>query len=189
MALLYSGTAHAQLPRTINYQGYLTSPSGAAISANLPMVFKIYNVASLGAALHSEPQTVAVTNGIFNVLLGTGAVLSLPFDAAYYLGVTVGADAELSPRQPLAASPYSIRAASAEGLAANAIVPGSQIADASVTAAKLASNGCTGGQVLQYNGSAWVCASPAASSGGTVTSITAGSGLIGGTITTRETQI
>ncbi|MBC7709193.1 MAG: hypothetical protein H7203_03970 [Rhizobacter sp.] len=187
IALFCIGVVHAQVPRTINYQGYLTSPSGAAITASLPMVFKIYNVASLGAALHSEPQTVAVTNGIFNVLLGTGTALTLPFDTAYYLGVTVGTDAELSPRQPLAASPYSIRAASAEALTANAIVPGSQIADASVTAAKLASNGCTGGQVLQYNGSTWVCASPSASSGGTITSITAGSGLIGGTITTSGT--
>ena len=109
------------------------------------------------------------------------------------------------------ASAYAIRAASAEALAASATVAGSQItgaistatlpatgltgtlstaqiANASVTAAKLASNSCTNGQVLQYNGSAWVCATPAASSGGgTVTSITAGSGLTGGTITTTGT--
>ena len=32
------------------------------------------------------------------------------------------------------------------------------LADGAVTAGKLASNGCTGGQVLQYNGSAWTCA-------------------------------
>ena len=110
-----------------------------------------------GAALHTETQTIAVTNGIFSVLLSTAAALTLPFDTQYYLGVTVGADGELAPRQPLAASPYSIRATSAEALATTAVVPGTQIAAASVTAAKLASNGCTAGQVLQYNGSAWVC--------------------------------
>ena len=157
IALFCIGIAHAQAPRTINYQGYLTSPNGAAISASLPMAFRIYGVASGGAALHTETQTIAVTNGIFNVLLGTAAALTLPFDTQYYLGVTVGADGELAPRQPLAASPYSIRATSAEALATTAVVPGSQIAAASVTAAKLASNGCTSGQVLQYNGSAWVC--------------------------------
>ena len=183
LALFCAGITHAQVPRTINYQGYLTSPSGTAISASLPMVFKIYSVVSGGAALHTEPQTIAVTNGIFNVLLGSGVSLTLPFDTQYYLGVTVGADSELAPRQPLAASPYSLRAASAEALAASAVVPGSQIAAATITAAKLASSGCTSGQVLQYNGSAWVCATPAASSGGTVTSITAGGGLTGGTIT------
>lgn len=183
LALFCAGITHAQVPRTINYQGYLTSPSGTATSASLPMVFKIYSVVSGGAALHTEPQTIAVTNGIFNVLLGSGVSLTLPFDTQYYLGVTVGADGEMVPRQPLAASPYSLRAASAEALAASAVVPGSQIATATVTAAKLASSGCNGGQVLQYNGSAWACATPAASSGGTVTSITAGSGLTGGTIT------
>ena len=183
LALFCAGITHAQVPRTINYQGYLTSPSGTATSASLPMVFKIYSVVSGGAALHTEPQTIAVTNGIFNVLLGSGVSLTLPFDTQYYLGVTVGADGEMVPRQPLAASPYSLRAASAEALAASAVVPGSQIAASSVAASKLASSGCTSGQVLQYNGSAWVCATPAASSGGTVTSITAGSGLTGGTIT------
>ena len=187
IALCGVAMVHAQAPRAINYQGYLTSPNGAAISASMPMVFRIYGVASGGAALHTEPQTVAVTNGIFNVLLGTAAALTLPFDAQYYLGVTVGADAELSPRQPLAASPYSIRAASAEALATTAVVPGLQISDASVTAAKLASNGCTVGQVMQFNGSVWICSSPAASSGGTVTSITAGSGLTGGSITSSGT--
>ena len=183
LALFCAGITHAQVPRTINYQGYLTSPSGTATSASLPMVFKIYSVVSGGAALHTEPQTIAVTNGIFNVLLGSGVSLTLPFDTQYYLGVTVGADGEMVPRQPLAASPYSLRAASAEALAASAVVPGSQIAASSVAASKLASSGCTSGQVLQYNGSAWVCATPAASSGGTVTSITAGGGLTGGTIT------
>ena len=187
LALLCSGLAHSQIPRTINYQGYLTSPNGAALNVSVPMVFKIYGVASGGAAMHTETQTVAVSNGIFNVVLGTGAALTLPFDTPYYLGVTVGTDAELAPRQPLSASPYAIRAASAEALAASAIVPGSQIADASVSAAKLASSGCTGGQVLQFSGSVWVCASPAGSSGGTITSITAGTGLTGGTITTSGT--
>ena len=183
LAFLCAGVGHAQIPRTINYQGYLTSPSGGAISASLPMVLKIYGVVSGGSALHTEPQTIAVTNGIFNVLLGSGVSLTLPFDTQYYLGVTVGADGELVPRQALAASPYSIRAASAEALATSAVVPGSQIVAASVTASKLASNGCSSGQVLQYNGSAWLCTTFAASSGGTVTSITAGTGLSGGVIT------
>jgi hypothetical protein len=42
-------------------------------------------------------------------------------------------------------------------------------------------------QVLQYNGTRWVNATLPVASGGTVTSITAGSGLIGGTITTAGT--
>ncbi len=114
VAVFCCGIADAQVPHKLNYQGFLTSPSGAPINnAGLQMVFNIYNVATLGTPLHTETQTVTVSNGIFNVLLGTGAALTLPFDAQYYLGVTPGADPEMSPRQPLAASPYAIRAATA----------------------------------------------------------------------------
>jgi hypothetical protein len=42
----------------------------------------------------------------------------------------------------------------------------------------LASNGCTSGQILKYNGSAWACAADATGGGGgTVTSVAAGTGL------------
>ena len=45
---------------------------------------------------------------------------------------------------------------------------------------------CGTGQILKWNGSAWACAADN-NSGGTVTSITAGTGLSGGTITTSGT--
>ena len=61
------------------------------------------------------------------------------------------------------------------------------IAAGGVTAAMMASNGCTSGQILKYNGSAWACAADATGGGGGVTSITAGTGLTGGTITTTGT--
>lgn len=46
-------------------------------------------------------------------------------------------------------------------------------------------NTCSSGQVLQWNGSAWVCANPKGS--GTVTSVGSGVGLTGGPITTSGT--
>ncbi len=61
------------------------------------------------------------------------------------------------------------------------------IANAGVTAAMLASSGCTVGQILKYNGTNWACAADATGGGGGVTSITAGTGLTGGTITTTGT--
>jgi hypothetical protein len=110
--------ASAQVPRTLNYQGYLTNPSGSAInSPALPITVKLYLAASGGSALYSETQNLAVTNGIFNMVIGSVTPLNLTFDAPYYLGVTVGADAEMSPRQPLTASPYALRSASTESVA------------------------------------------------------------------------
>ena len=103
--------AHAQVPKTINYQGYLTTPSGAAVNnANLTMVFKLYDAATGGTVLHTETQMVTVTNGIFNVMLGTSPALTPPFTAQYFLGVTVGTDPEMTPRRPLTSAPYSVAA-------------------------------------------------------------------------------
>ena len=123
------GSAQALVPHEINYQGYLTNPGGTAVSATVAMEFRLYNVVTGGAALFTESQSVTVSNGVFNVLLGAqpGLPLGLPFDVPYWLGVKVGADAEMAPRQPLAAAPYALRAASAEALAAGATVAGSLI--------------------------------------------------------------
>jgi len=54
------------------------------------------------------------------------------------------------------------------------------LVDHAVTAAKLNQMGASSNQVLAWNGTAWA---PASATGGTVTSVTAGTGLTGGTIT------
>ena len=104
-------SAHAQVPKTINYQGYLTTPSGAAVNSNVMMRLKLYDAVTGGTALHDETQSVSVANGVFNVLLGYGAPLTLPFTKQYFLGVTVEPDtAEMTPRRPLSSAPYAVTA-------------------------------------------------------------------------------
>ena len=142
-AVLGCSFAAAQVPRTLNYQGYLTTPTGAPVNTPQSLTARIYDATSGGNLLFTETHNAAtMTNGIFNILLGSVNVitnpLNLSFSAPYYLGITVGTDAELSPRQPLAASPYALRAATAEALAATATVPGSQITGAVSSATKLA---------------------------------------------------
>jgi hypothetical protein len=51
------------------------------------------------------------------------------------------------------------------------------IATAGVTAAMMASNGCTSGQILKYNGTNWACAADATGGGGGVTAVTASAPL------------
>jgi trimeric autotransporter adhesin len=63
-------------------------------------------------------------------------------------------------------------------LADNAVTA-SKIADGAIGFADLGQNGCTGGQVMKWSGTAWACAADA-DSGGDVTGVTAGSGLTGG---------
>ena len=121
-----SSESRAQVPRSINYQGYLTGVGGSPINApNLQMVLSLYTASTGSSPIHTEVQFVAVNNGIFNVVLGSTIPLTVPFDRPYWLGVRVGlTDAEMTQRQPLLASPYAIRAADADALTAGAIAAG-----------------------------------------------------------------
>ncbi|MEQ1518257.1 MAG: collagen-like protein [Usitatibacteraceae bacterium] len=119
-------------PRTINYQGFLTTSAGVPLDAPVEITFRLYAAPSGGAALYSETQPgVAVAKGLFNAQIGAVAPISLAFDVPYWLSVQVNADAEMNPRQPLAASAYAFRASSLDGAAT---IAGAQIAGSITTA-------------------------------------------------------
>ncbi|MFC1814322.1 DUF1566 domain-containing protein [Thermodesulfobacteriota bacterium] len=109
--------AHA-VPTEINYQGYLSDSNGDPLNATVDMAFAIYDAALEGTVIWSEGhENVAVIDGIFNVILGKVAALSASdLDGDRYLGIKVGSDAEMMPRQKLTSVAYSIRS----GLAENA---------------------------------------------------------------------
>lgn len=119
-------------PKTINYQGYLTTTAGAPLDAPVDITFRLYGAASGGVALYTEMQpSVAVTKGLFNVQIGALTPISLAFDAPYWLSVQVNTDADMSPRQSLAASAYAFRASSLDDAAT---ITGAQIAGSITTA-------------------------------------------------------
>ena len=62
---------------------------------------------------------------------------------------------------------------------ADSAVTSAKIADGTIALADLGQNGCTGGQILKWNGTTWACAADA-DSGGDITAVTAGIGLSGG---------
>ena len=112
--LLLSAGAEAAIPRLINFQGKLSDSGGTAVTSAVPMVFKIYPVASGGAPAWTETQTVTPdASGVYSVMLGTVTPLDLPFSVPYWLGVTVGADSEMLPRYRMAASPYALNSSTA----------------------------------------------------------------------------
>ncbi len=111
--------SHAAIPPTINYQGYLTDAAGVPVNGTVQMVFSIYNVAVGGSALWTQTQSVAVAKGVYNVTLGGATLIALPFDVQYYLGVAVGADPEMTPRQALTSVAYAFRAKTADNTTAS----------------------------------------------------------------------
>lgn len=118
--LLMTTPAHADILEQINYQGKLTDATGIPVAnGSYDAVFKIYDASSGGTLLWTGTHTTAnsnpltVTGGIFSTLLGsgTGNTLNIDFSTdTYYLGVTIGADAEMTPRKRIGAVPQAFNA-------------------------------------------------------------------------------
>ena len=116
LILSLSFSALADIPRTFNYQGVLTESDGTIVSdGDYNMTFKIYDDPAVGSALWEETNSVHVTKGIFNAILGAVNPLDLPFDEQYWLGISVAGGEELSPRVALTAVAYSLNSSSTRG--------------------------------------------------------------------------
>ena len=109
--IIYGITAHAAVPRTISYQGYLTDASGAPVNGQVQMQFSLYSSASGTVPIWTEvQQSVTVVSGKYSVVLGNVTPIVLTFDAEYHVGVAINGDPEMSPRNALTSVPYAIRA-------------------------------------------------------------------------------
>ncbi|MBM4460596.1 MAG: hypothetical protein FJ011_23025 [Chloroflexi bacterium] len=141
---------------TLHYQGRLLDPATGQPKrdGSYGMMFRLYDVETGGAALWTESQNVAVANGAFNAFLGSVTALNQShFDGrALWLGVTVGADPEATPRQVVAYAPYALFARNAAALqgnlptafaAASHTHSGATIVDGTIAAADLADGAVT----------------------------------------------
>ncbi|MEA1865605.1 MAG: hypothetical protein U9N46_10545, partial [Euryarchaeota archaeon] len=96
----------AEVTSAINYQGRLADSSGSPLSRTYEMTFGLYNVSTGGTALDTDTHQVEVTDGLFNT--------EIDFDQSYFdgralwLGVKVGADSEMTPRQEFRSVPYAL---------------------------------------------------------------------------------
>jgi hypothetical protein len=122
LATLLPLVVFADVPQRINYQGYLTDSGGNPVDGSVNIVFSIYDVAAGGTAIWTESQTVAVNKGLFNVQLGSVNALPSFSASPRYLGIKVGADPEMTPRQLLASAPYALNADTVDGLHSTAFV-------------------------------------------------------------------
>ena len=110
-------TLAAEIPSMINYQGILTNENGTVVDDNTyNLSFSIYDVASGGSELWSETHSgVEVTQGLFNIMLGSVSSLSdIPFDMQYYLEIAVGGDV-MTDRIAFSSTAYSLNARAVNG--------------------------------------------------------------------------
>ena len=172
--------AQTPLGTAFTYQGRLTD-AGLPANGNYDLQFKLFDALTAGSQVGSTltRTNVAVSAGLFTVSLDFGAVFT-GNKGFLEIGVRPGGSAvaftALAARQELTPSPNAAFAAAA----ASATSAGS--------ATTVAGLSCTDNQVLKWSGTAWTCGADAdTNSGGTVTGVTAGSGLSGGTISTSGT--
>jgi len=137
------------------YQGFLND-GGAPASGIYDLQFTVFDAASSGAVVGGplDVGDAGVTNGLFTVTLDFGSGVFTGADRWLEIGLrpgaSTGAFTNLTPRQPITATPYAIRAASAGTVAAtgitgtissNNIAPGTlgtaMLADGAVTSDKI----------------------------------------------------
>jgi hypothetical protein len=129
MSVLVFAMAHnaaqAAIPKYINFQGKMTKASDGTNVAdgNYGMQFKIYDASSAGNLLWTETwdatsTQVSITNGVFNVKLGTYTNLSTVDFTAGSLYLTVNFslnggttyDGEMTPRKQLLTAAFAFNA-------------------------------------------------------------------------------
>jgi hypothetical protein len=187
------------------YQGKLTE-AGNPANGTYDLQFKLFDALAGGSQVGTTlvREDVPVANGVFTTSLDFGAAAFPGADRWLEIsvrpGVSTGVFTALSPLQPLTATPYAVQSLNAAN-AANAInatnattaanfsgalagdVTGTQGATtvARLRGQTVASTAPTAGQVLKYNGTTnqWEPAADS-NSGGTLTGLTAGTGLSGG---------
>jgi hypothetical protein len=84
-----TGTGYAQVPKKINYQGFLEDSMGIPVDGEIRMTFAIYDTATGGDSLWSETRTVEVDNGRYSVILGEIEPIVLKKAKPYWLGITI----------------------------------------------------------------------------------------------------
>jgi microcystin-dependent protein len=106
------------VPNTLNYQGTLYDNTAQPVNGLKDMTVSLYDVASGGTAFWTEVQPgIIVKNGNFSLLLGKTPNL---INQAYltgitYIGIKVGSDPEMVPRQQFTSVAYALKSGDSGG--------------------------------------------------------------------------
>jgi len=109
----------SQIPQTITWQGILQDASGNNLDGNYSITVKLFDVATGGTAIWTENHnSVTISNGITNLVLGSVTSFNLNFDKQYWLEITVGSGSPLT-RIKLTSVPYSLYSAKSNSVIQN----------------------------------------------------------------------
>jgi hypothetical protein len=106
--LFLSACAVEELEPRFSHQGRLQDENGIAVpDGNYTFAYRLYHTASGGTAVHTQSQSVAVTNGLFNTTVGLNQDIDPDvFARPVYMEMSVNGEV-LTPRQLLQGSPFA----------------------------------------------------------------------------------
>ncbi|CAG0936550.1 hypothetical protein TFLX_05431 [Thermoflexales bacterium] len=100
------GGVSESMPGAIGVQGKLTDASGNPLTGDYGITFRLYDTVDGTLALCSDSNTVAVQNGLFNSYIDN--CYNDLWGQKVWLGVQVGSDAEMTPRQVIYPVAYAL---------------------------------------------------------------------------------
>ncbi len=127
--LLSAVFGYADVPKLLHYQGQVNDGQGIPLDGSHKLSFRLYDAQVQGNLLWQESfNPVAVTKGNFAVLLDVGtAAPALTFNQSYWLSIEVDDDGEMTPRQQIASSAYSINTSTVNGIPASTTAQANKI--------------------------------------------------------------
>lgn len=121
------------VPDFLHYQARLLNAFGNPVNnPNLPAVFNFYEVPVGGPSKHTANATLNVVNGLVSTKIDVPVTL-FATSKPLYIGITLGADPEMTPRFEIGSAGYAHRADSAKATT-SAVPPGAILATAAANA-------------------------------------------------------
>lgn len=110
--------ARGAVPNLLTQQGRLIDKATSKpVTGMVSITFTIYDAPTAGTSLWTETQSITLDDGYFSARLGeTTPIPATVFDGKVrHLGVTVGTDSEMTPREALTSVPYALVAGDVNG--------------------------------------------------------------------------
>jgi hypothetical protein len=110
----WSAAALTFVPNVYTEQGRLLDSSGNPLTGTVSVVFTIYDAPTGGNVLWTQTQMLTLDSGYFSTTLGStqDVLTQIPWTVfsgeERYLGIAVGTDPEMSPRQTIDSVPYAL---------------------------------------------------------------------------------
>ena len=128
---LWNGTNKVlAMNNSIPIQGKLTDASGIPLNGSYDIKATIYDAAAAGVALCTDTDTIVVIHGLFAMNLASCTSNFFGGVTQLWLGIQVGGDPEMTPRQPLYGAPFAhglVNGVLSSGAPTYQFIPGSAV--------------------------------------------------------------